>query len=150
MAELSYEVNTRDTTLVLTTYSKKRKVLHRATYQRVPGASPIDLVALNRAVRQLLLAGTYRGTDSLGRAVRMEFTEDQRVKGLKGFKTYDVQTDFMGEAIDYLKLDWDAKHGRTMGFRRTGDTLQLYATREEAYPVPTVVRGRRLFTLVKQ
>ena len=148
-SELSYNIGASDTTLVLTTYNKNHKVLARATYQRVHGASLANLVALNQAVRQLLFVGRYTGTDSIGRAVQMEFTASGRFQGLNGFRAYDVQTDFLSDTIDYLTLDAETKHIRHMGFRRSADTLRLYAAREEDNPVPTMVRGRLLFTLVR-
>jgi len=149
-AELSYKVAAADTALLLTTYGKTGKVLARASYQRVRGASLAELEALNRAVRHLVLVGKYTGTDSLGRAVRMEFTDNGQLKGLKGFKTYDVQTDFLSDTIDYLTLDSGTKHSRRMAFRRQADALRLYAAHEEDNPVPTVVRDRLLFTLVRR
>ncbi|MBD2724085.1 hypothetical protein [Hymenobacter armeniacus] len=149
-AELSYQAGAADTALALTTYAPSRKVLARTTYRRVSGASLTDLAALNRAVRQLLFTGRYVGTDSLGRSARLEFGADGSLKGLKGFRTYDVNTDFMGVDLDHLVLDSDTKHRREMSYRHSGDTLRLYAARWAEAEVPTLVRGRLLFTLVRR
>jgi hypothetical protein len=110
-------------------------------------------------VNQLLLAGNYVGTDSLGRAVRMQFTPNGQVKGLKGFRKYAVAIDFgggPGSDIDHILLDVYTSHSRPMAYRHSGDTLHLYvATLLESSPasgrdVETLVRGRRLFSLVKK
>jgi hypothetical protein len=161
--ELRYQLSSADTTLTLTTYTKARKVLTLKTYSRVRGAQPDELAALNYVVRQRLLVGQYAGRDSLGRAVHLEFLADGRVKGLKGFRKYHVHTDFFGGPgldIDFLSLDPGTRHSRDMGYRRHGDTLQLYVARlippqrlpgaADDYSMPQLVRGRRLFTLVKR
>jgi hypothetical protein len=158
-SQLGYQISARDTTLQLTTYSKARKVLARTTLQRVPGASLTELDAAQRAVNQLLLAGSYLGTDSLGRLARLQFTADGRVKGLKGFQKYDVAIDFgggPGNDIDHIKLDVYTRHSRPMAYRHSGDTLHLYAATlllpgpATDLEVETLVRGRRLFTLVRR
>ncbi|MBF9142188.1 hypothetical protein [Hymenobacter properus] len=150
-AELSYPIAARDTALVLTTYNKSRRVLAQSSYQRIPGASLTELVSLNRAVRHLLFSGRYVGTDSLGRAARLEFNDNGQVKGLKGFRSYDVNTDFIGGVdLDHLVLDADTKHRREMAYRHSHDTLRLYAARWAEGDVPTLVRGRLLFTLVRR
>ncbi|MFD2721673.1 hypothetical protein ACFST9_23355 [Hymenobacter monticola] len=150
-AELSYRTTVRDTALVLTTYNKSRRVLAQTSYQRIPGASLTDLVSLNRAVRHLLFTGRYVGTDSLGRSTRLEFNDNGRVKGLKGFRTYDVTTDFIGGVdLDNLVLDLDSEHRREMSYGHSHDTLRLYAARWVEEEVPTLVQGRLLFTLVRR
>ncbi|MFC7667971.1 hypothetical protein ACFQT0_11680 [Hymenobacter humi] len=162
-AELSYRVGGRDTTLQLTTFSQERKVLSRASYQRVAGARPGTLGALNRAVNKLLFAGSYTGVDSLGRPVRMQFEADGRLKGLKGFKSYSVNTDFSGGPgadIDHLVLDPQTPHRKLMGYHHRADTLRLYAAKlveprlvagsQDDYTLPELVRGRLLFTLVRR
>lgn len=148
VTELSYRIGNQDTALVLTSYSQGRKVVARAVYRRVRGASLTDLTALNLAVRQLLFAGSYSGTDSLRRPVSMEFEGNGGVKGLKGFHNYDVGTDFGGGAdLDFISLDAGTKHQREMAYRFSNDTLRLYAARWAEAEVPTLVRGRLLFQL---
>ncbi|ALW85499.1 hypothetical protein AUC43_10590 [Hymenobacter sedentarius] len=162
-AELSYRVATRDTTLELTTYSNSRKVLARTAFRRVAGARLGTLGAANLAVNQLLLAGNYTGVDSLGRPVSMQFEANGRVKGLKGFRSYTVNTDFSGgpgTEIDHLVLDPQTTHRRLLGYSRRANTLLLYAAfmveprlvagTEDDYTLPELVRGRLLFTLERR
>ncbi len=162
-AELSYRLGTRDTTLLLTTYSRSRRALHRAGYRRVAGAQVGTLGALNRAVNQLLFVGSYTGADSLGKPAALQFAANGRVKGLKGFRNYSVNTDFSGgpgNDIDHLVLDSHTKHARLMGYSHRADTLRLYAAgtvepqlvagTEDEYTLPVLVRGRLLFTLVRR
>jgi len=150
-AELSYQLGSGDTNLLLTTYGKNRQVLARTAYRRVSGASPNELNALNLAVRRLL-AARYAGADSLGRPAQLEFMAGGQVKGLKGFRQYDVATDFAGGPVetDYLLLDNETRHRREMAFRQTADSLLLYSVRTQTGDVPTLVRGRPLFRLVKR
>ncbi|SFQ73051.1 hypothetical protein [Hymenobacter arizonensis] len=162
-AELSYRLGPRDTTLLLTTYSRSRRALNRTAYRRVAGAQVGTLGALNRAVNQRLFVGSYTGVDSLGKPAAMQFAANGRLKGLKGFRTYTVNTDFSGgpgNDIDHLVLDPQTKHTRLMGYSHRADTLRLYAAdtvepqlvagTEDEYTLPVLVRGRLLFTLVRR
>jgi hypothetical protein len=162
-SELSYHLGP-DTTLLLTIYSKTRKVLERASYQRISRRAQSDgATALTYAVNHLLFAGSYAGTDSLGRPVRMQFTADGQVKGLKGFRHYAATTDFgggPGNDIDCIELDPRTKHGRPMGYQHRGDTLRLYGATlvgeqrvpgtTDEYTLPVLTRGRLLFTLLRR
>lgn len=153
--EISYQLRPRDTTLVLTTYDRNRKVVHRASYERVPGVAADDLVALNRAVNTLLFAGRYAGQDSVGRPVQVQFSSDGRVQGLPGTFRYDTSTDFVGgpgNDIDNVSFSNAAQASRTIHFTRSADTLRLYSTTllEPADDAPTLTRGRLLYTLVQQ
>ncbi|TGE28537.1 hypothetical protein [Hymenobacter metallicola] len=155
VSEISCQVGPRDTTLVLTTYSRDRKVVRRVSYERVPGVAADEIVALNRAVNTVLFAGRYTGQDSVGRPVQIQFTPDGRVQGLPGATSYDTSTDFgggPGNDIDNVTFSNAARADRTIHFTRNADTLRLYSTTllEPVDDAPTLTRGHLLYRLVRQ
>ena len=161
--EISYQLGSRDTTLTLTTYSRNNKVLRSASYRRIHGTRLDELDALNYAVNKLLFAGSYAGIDSVKRPVAVRFTADGRIIGLNGVMKYRVNTDFgsgPGNDIDHLSTQVNGKHRRLMSYRRSGDTLRLYAasvvktkskpgTDDETID-ETMTQGKQLFRLIRR
>lgn len=161
--ELSYQLSSQDTTLLLTTYNKSRKVVRQAKYQRIPGAGLSQLEVLNYAVNKLLFVGNYTGVDSIGRPVRIQFTANGRINGLKGAKKYNINTDFgagPGNDIDHLTLDINSKQSRLLSYSHNADTLRLYSASvietklkpgtDDELIDEKMTKGRLLFTLIRQ
>jgi hypothetical protein len=73
-----------------------------------------------------IFAGDY--TTSASPTKRVSFTDDGRVKGLDGFRTYFVQEDYYDAGCDYdilyMKMASDNQNKYTWTF--TKDTLYIY------------------------
>ena len=161
--ELGYQFTPHDTILLLTTYTKSRKIFTQATYKRIRRVETDELEALNQAVNQLLFTGNYKGIDSLGHPVQITFSTDGRVEGITGFKSYYVNTDFEGGPgldIDHLILDRESKHLCRLNYSHSAHTLRLYTApmldarlipgAKDAYFAPELIRGRLLYTLTRR
>ena len=157
--EVSYRIGPHDTTLFISSYSRKTdQLIYQQAYRRTGGiATTADLeTGVKRGINQLLLARQYRGVDSLGHAVQAQFLLDGTVRGLP-FRKYFVQTDFTepnpGDAIVFdvytkQQCEFAAVYGR--------DTLRLYIIRSVVgVPAGTsdtttiFSRGRLCYQLVR-
>ncbi|GAB2966277.1 hypothetical protein GCM10027048_40650 [Hymenobacter coalescens] len=155
--ELSYGRQGTDTLLQLRKYDRRNRLRESVSYRRVRfrPTNLQDEPALNQglayAVRQVMLAGRYTGTDSVGRAVQAQFLPDGHVSGLGSFRTYTVNIDFIGPEnnLNMLFFDQYTARQRTLAYRITRDTLQLFAVRPDAEHI-NLSPGRRHYTLVRR
>lgn len=155
--ELSYGQQAADTILRLDKYDQQNRLRESVAYRRVRfrpsgGAEePALNQGLERAVRQAVLAGRYAGTDSLGRAVQVQFAPDGRVSGLAAFRTYDVNIDFIGPEsnLNTLFFDQYTDRQRTLAYSFRRDTLRLYAVRPDAEHI-NLQPAKLHYTLVRR
>lgn len=156
--EISYRLADGDTLLLITSRNRKTsRLLHQLIYRRTGKAViSTDLeTAVYRGVNKLLLARQYRGTDSLGQRVRVQFLLDGTVHGLP-FKKYFIQTDFTGpNPGDEVVFDVYTKQQQELAASFGRDTLKLYTVRSDIGIAPGetdttqfYIRGRLRYKLI--
>jgi hypothetical protein len=157
---LTYHLSQTDTTLSFTERRLKGKsVTNNIAYRRVvPAGVKTDLDGgVEWGVNKLLIAGDYRGTDSLQHAVSAQFLANGTVKGLP-FRKYLIQTDFTGpNGGDEVIFDVYTKSQLNMAASFGRDTLRLYSMRSGLETRPGTMdtmevfrRGHLRYELVRQ
>jgi hypothetical protein len=162
--ELAYQVSATDTVLYFVKRDRQQRELSRFAYRRVAQVKPgkEHITQLNdefaHTLNRLLLAGTYLGTDSLGRRVQAQFWPDGQVKGLP-FRTYHILEDFLGGPTggDVLICNMYQKDQQQFVTDYGRDTLRLYE-QYEAIDIPpggmdsTLIskRGRLRYQLIRR
>ena len=154
--ELAYELSPTDTTLYLVGYERRsHRELRRLAYRRISSAAVEVRRENHRAseqfnglaykLNQLLVAGRYTGTDSLGRLLRVRFQPTGEVMGLP-FSSYHIQEDFLGgpSGVNALFFDMYSKKQQDLAATYGRDTLRLYTIQE----VLDVLPGTRDSTLM--
>lgn len=124
--ELGYQVGGADTSLLLYKYNKNRQLLEHRIFTRIAG---VDRDQVDRFLNKTLFAGNYINTDTLTRNTEVSFGADGTVSGLGGYKTYFVNADFTGPAMELDQIYFDrekhyAEPPFTFTFKR--DTLLIY------------------------
>ena len=129
--ELSYRIAAGDTVLLLssrhrTTHQLRAQIDYRRTGNAADPHHPE--VGVDRALNRLLLARHYRGTDSLGQPVQVQFRVDGTVSGLP-YKKYYIPNDFTGpNSGDAVVFDVYTKRQQTLAASFGPDTLKLYSS----------------------
>lgn len=160
--EVAYQVLPTDTILYFVKRDRQRE-LSRFAYRRVArvNAGRDYTKQLNdeiaRTLGQLLVVGSYTGTDSLGQPLRVQFLPNGQVRGLP-FRTYHVLEDFLGgpNGGDALIFDMYQKNQSEFAADYGRDTLRLYDQYERIGIPPggtdsllTIERGRLRYQLVR-
>lgn len=157
--ELAYRITSTDTTLLYITRKRStNKVISQLAYRRtgMPGKTADLEVGVGLGVNKLLLAGSYTGTDSTGRAVAARFFTDGRLTGLP-FKKFTIQTDFAGPTLyDGIIFDAYTNQRREFSASYGRDTVRFYTVRA-AYGIPPggtdtteyFTRGRLRYQLIR-
>ena len=156
--ELGYRIAAGDTVLLLSRrHGTTHQLLAQAAYRRTgPATDPQHLEpAVDRGLNQRLLARHYRGTDSLGHSVQVQFGVDGTVRGLP-YQTYYIPNDFTGpNPGDALMFDLYTKRQQTLAATFGRDTLKLYSSYATVGVPPGgrdtteyFVRGRLRYQLV--
>lgn len=160
--EVTYQASAADTVLYVVKRQHQRE-LSRFAYRRVARvrAGQDYTAQLNDELAHLLnrqlVAGSYAGTDSLGRPLRVQLSPTGQVKGLP-FRTYHVLEDFLGGPTGGDALIFNTYQKNQEQFEATygRDTIRLYA-QYEAMGLPpgatdsllAVKRGRLRYQLVR-
>jgi hypothetical protein len=145
--ELGYNISGSDTSLILSTYSKGKKLLNKTKYLKAPKNSEGTLQYM---VNKTLFAGSYKAQDSSGSISLLKFTNDGRIEGLPNYKKYYVLTDFVAEpekSVDEVCLDIQTSNQKCYGFIINADTIKLYDVKESE---DSSQFGELKFKLVKQ
>lgn len=131
--ELGYSANKNDTFLILYHYVQKNKrLLDKKEYIKAPvneSKNEEDASGLQYMVNQKLVSGTYKVTDSTGIETQIELTNNGKITGLPGFKTYYILTDFVTEPeniTDEICFDIQTKNQKCYGFKIIADTINLF------------------------
>jgi len=98
--ELGYVISKSDTSLILSHYDKNKKLLDETKYIKAPvneSNNEEDASGLQYMVNKKLVSGTYIVTDSTGGETQVELTNEGKIMGFPGFKTYYVITDFVAD-----------------------------------------------------
>jgi hypothetical protein len=147
--ELSYNISTKETSLIILHYNKCNKLIGQKKYLRAPKNSK---EVLQFMVNKTLFAGNYKAEDSSGKISVLKFTDDGIVTGLPGFKKYYVLTDFVAgpeNNIDEVCFDIQTNNQQCFAYKIVGDTIKLYDV-IESVSQDTLVRGQLKYKLVRQ
>lgn len=129
VSELSYQVSATDTILFLTKRdTRTNRIIDKISYYRTlkPGVKTDLNDGANWGINKLLIAGQYRGVDSIGQPVNTHFLPDGRVTGLP-FSQYTILTDFITpNSGDEILFDTYSDHQCLFGASFGRDTLRLY------------------------
>jgi len=131
--DLSFNIANGDTTLI---YIEQNADTHKnivSKYRRAlikPRSADDDAAyGLDYLVNKALFAGNYVYNNSAGQQPIVTFTNDFRVKGLEGFKTFlpliDMSTGPMNN-LDNIIFDETGDNSKTFIFKIDADTLKLY------------------------
>lgn len=145
--ELGYDISGSDTSLILYTYNKHKKILNKTKYLKAPKNSE---GALQYMVNRTLFAGSYKAQDSSGNISLLKFTNDGRVEDLLSYKKYYVLTDFVTEpekSVDEVCFDIQTSNQKCYGFIINADTIKLYDVKESQ---DSSQFGELKFKLIKQ
>jgi hypothetical protein len=150
--ELGYSINKHDTSLVLYHYSQKNKrLLDKTEYIKAPmndSKNEGDASGLQYMVNQKLVSGTYKVTDSTGVETQVELTNEGKITGFPGFKTYYILTDFVADPeniTDEICFDIQTKNQKCYGFKIVADTINLFEPAKDEQdilfkPGPTIYK----------
>jgi len=147
--ELGYLISTKDTLVVFYHYDKNKKLLGQSEYRKVPKNSE---GALQYMVNKTLVVGTYNTTDTSGKSITVQLTNDGKIIGLPNFIKYYVLTDFVAgpeNNLDEICFDIQTENQKCYAFEIKGDTINLYETTENKDHV-TLTLGQLKYKLVKQ
>ncbi len=129
--ELGYEIDNRDTCLLIYHFSKTNKLLDKEKY--IKSSNNVG-EGLQFVVNKKLIAGTYNLTDSSGQKSIVKFTENGNISGVPGVTTYYILTDFVAgpeNNLDQMCFDIQTKNQKCYGFQITGNTVSLYELTED-------------------
>ncbi|HEU5053379.1 MAG TPA: hypothetical protein VFT78_09710 [Hanamia sp.] len=147
ISELGYNISNGDTSLVLSTYNKDKKIIYQTQYLKAPKNSEEPLQYM---VNKALFAGSYKAEESSGQISILKFSNDGRLYGLPNYKKYYVLTDFVAESdnsVDQVCFDLQTDNQRCYGFAIQADTIKLYDLKES---MDTTQFGELKYKLVKQ
>ena len=128
--ELGYKAK-NDTTLIIYHYNHQTKETDIAQYIKITDKQPAGQLAagISMAINQAILSGTYEGTDASGKRINAKFTDDGKVTGLTGLKTYYVQNDLLADpehSHDNIIFNQNATGRKSYAFIINKKTLSLY------------------------
>jgi hypothetical protein len=144
---VKYPIYGSDTSLILFTYNKDKKVLNKTKYLRGTESSEGTLQYM---VNRTLFAGSYKAQDSAGNISLLKFKNDGRVEGSPNYKKYYVLTDFVAgpeKSVDEVCFDIQTSNQKCYGFIINADTIKLYDVKESQ---DSSQFGELKFKLVKQ
>lgn len=131
--ELGYEKSGKKTSLVLYQYNKMNKLIDKKKFTKVADKQQDNDAALGlqHIVNEKLFSGNYLLIDSMNLKKKVTFKSDGSLAGFPNFKTYVVNTDFMGgpeTQLDGIALNVDEKNSKWFAFKINGDTTFLFST----------------------
>lgn len=147
--ELGYLITSQDTTVLIYHYNSNKKLIGQTEFKRVPKNSE---GALQYTVNKTLVAGKYQTTDTRGKSITFQLTNDGKVIGLPEFTKYYILTDFVAgplNNLDEICFDIQTKKQKCYAYEFKGDTINLYETIENEDHV-TLTLGQLKYKLVKQ
>lgn len=152
--ELGYEVKGADTMLILYHYGAGNKLIDKRSFTKVPVATADgEPSALQRAANNTLFAGNYTATNEQGIVADVLFTADGLLQGFEGCNTYYIFTDFMteeeGYKTDEICFDERTKNQQPFIFSISGDTIRLYAAKENEERT-RLEKGALKYTLIRK
>lgn len=147
--ELGYLITSKDTTVVIYHYDKNKKLIGQNEFKKVPKNSE---GALQYMVNKTLVAGKYQTTNTTGKSMTVEFTNDGKIIGLADFTRYYVLTDFVAgplNNLDEICFDIQTKNQKCYAYEIKGDTINLFETIENEDHI-TLTLEQQKYKLVKQ
>lgn len=126
--ELGYELNDKDTSLVLYFYNSNNAVYNQVKFRKIyPNSSVKDIAFGVEYTINNLLTGKFTYTDKAGQFKTVEFTRNGKVTGFENMNTYSISYDFGddGYAGDRINFGSDVEPA-LFGFEYDGNTLNLY------------------------
>ncbi|RYZ94987.1 MAG: hypothetical protein EOP47_26720 [Sphingobacteriaceae bacterium] len=150
-SELGYSVENGDTVLVLTEINEAHDKVVTRFIKALNKADEKLGDGMDFLINKSLFSGSYILTDSIGRVRNVTFTDDGKVSGIKGLRTYYAMTDFIVgpmNNLDLLIFNLYAKDQTDYSFKITGETLKLYNTKPTADSAELVV-DKLIYTLVR-
>lgn len=151
---LRYQIRNADTLLSLDQLDKKTRRIATTPFRKLHGFSATKASLqdpLAYFTNGLIFAGTQTVTDSTGHISSIRFTKTGQLQGWPSYKSYQVNTDFVGpfHELDAVFFDINQKNHREMVFITNGDTVKLYDLHDDT----TTYKRRRTrlcYTLVRQ
>lgn len=145
--ELGYNITSNDTSLTIYHYTQNKKLIDQTQFLKAPRNTE---GALQYMVNKTLIAGNYKIINPSNQVKEMNFSNDGIVKGLSGYATYYVSTDFSGPLnnLDQIGFAPESKNPLWFVFSINGDTLNLYDSKENKDHV-TLERGNIKLKLLK-
>ena len=131
--ELGYETISNITYLFLYHYDKTNLFIEKTQFSKVADGQQDDDLGwgLQYMVNRRLFSGSFTLVDSLNKTTKVKFNDDGSLMGFPEYKTYHIQTDYLGDPI-YLDSDiilfWNEKRDITQyAFQIFKDTICLYS-----------------------
>jgi hypothetical protein len=151
---LGYEINNRDTTLVLYQFNEENKKEYVTKYIKALNQEPADELGfgMDYLINKGLISGKYIATDSLGKKFDVTFFDNGKVTGLPNFKKYWIENDLMGEPmsnLDGIVFDLYTKKQSSYTFKINKDTLNLYNSFPNADSTLAIV-GKLKYQFIRQ
>ncbi len=146
--ELGYTIISKDTNLVIYHYNQNKKLIDQTNFLKVPRNTE---GAVQYMVNKTLIAGTYKNMDTSNQIKEMYFSRNGIVKGLTGYATYYVSTDFSRpfNNLNQIGFARESENPLWLVFSINGDTLNLYESKENEDHV-TLERGTLKLKLLKR
>jgi hypothetical protein len=153
--ELGYSFKDRDTILTLYHLNKNLQIVDEVKYTKVANKATDETNAgwgIQFITNKILVAGKYLAIDTAGKTLPVEFSNGGKVIGFLGFKSFDINTDFMVEDdnnIDDVVFDLYSKASKRFIYNFKSDTLLLYDESHNADSTK-LIRGKLQYKLVRQ
>jgi hypothetical protein len=153
--DLSYEINSSDTFLIISQYNQKGRTIIKTKYCRVIRNTDKNKIVegLTVLVNKSLFEGKFLTADSTGRMIMVEFHADGQVIGFPNFKKFRVGTDYM--VFECCRLDevWfenDDKRSPIYTFISISNELSLYDTIGDETTGNKIKTGRLKYRMFRQ
>ena len=130
--EIGYEIKNNITYLFLYHYDKTNKLIGKTQFTKVVEKNQDNDLGFGTQyiVNKKLFSGSFTLIDSTDRKTKIKFNADGTLTGFLNFKTYYVETDYLGAAIipDIDIILFKNEENRELyAFRVVKDTVLLYS-----------------------
>ncbi|MEO6150676.1 MAG: hypothetical protein ABIN95_12370 [Mucilaginibacter sp.] len=150
-SELGYSVENGDTILVLTELNEAHDKVVTRFIRALTSADEKLGDGMDHIINKNLFSGSYVLTDSIGKTRNVTLTDNGKITGIAGLRTYYAMTDFIAgpdNNLDLLIFNLSAKDQIDYSFKITGETLKLYSTIPTADSAELMV-NKLVYTLVR-
>lgn len=153
--ELGYEINNKDTFLLIYHYNKTKQLLDKKGFTKVVNHQKDNDVSqgLQYMVNEKLFSGNYILLNSENSSTKVDFKNDGSIIGFPDFKSYYVFTDFLGgpEAVlDEIAFNLHENNSKSFAFKISNDTTYLYSTKGDIEAGELLQLDKIQYTLVRQ